>query len=85
MEEKAIEEAKRGLAALNSYLESHTYLVGENVTLADIVTASNLTSAVRGLLDAKFLAAYPHVNRYFWTLVNQPAFKAVVGEVEQVS
>lgn len=26
---------------------------------------------------------FPHVERYFWTMVNQPNFKKVLGEVKQ--
>lgn len=41
--EVAAQEAlKKSLGTLDAYLQSHTYLVGDNVTLADIVTFCNL-------------------------------------------
>ncbi|CAI5998052.1 unnamed protein product [Closterium sp. NIES-65] len=85
VEEKAIVNAKRGLAALNSHLADHTYLVGERVTLADIITVSVLTSPIRGLWSEEFMRDYPHVQRYFFTLVHQKQFKAVIGDVEQIA
>lgn len=85
MEEAAIVASKRALAALNSHLANNTYLVGHSVTIADIVTIANLYNPIKGLLSAKFLQDYPHVQRYFFTLVNQPNFKKVIGEVVQVA
>ncbi|GJP31184.1 hypothetical protein CLOM_g9844 [Closterium sp. NIES-68] len=85
VEEKAITNSKRGLASLNAHLANHTYLVGEQVTLADIITVSVLTSPIRGLWSEEFMREYPHVQRYFWTLVQQKQFKAVIGEVEQIA
>jgi glutathione S-transferase len=41
--EAAAQEAlKKALGTLDAYLQSHTYLVGDNVTLADIITFCNL-------------------------------------------
>jgi Glutathione S-transferase, C-terminal domain len=41
--EVAAQEAlKKSLGTLDAYLQSHTYLVGDNVTLADIITFCNL-------------------------------------------
>lgn len=31
-----------------------------------------------------FTSEFPHVERYFWTLVNQPNFRKVIGELKQV-
>ena len=38
----AQEALKKSLGTLDAYLQSHTYLVGDNVTLADIITFCNL-------------------------------------------
>ncbi|XP_024032749.1 elongation factor 1-gamma, partial [Morus notabilis] len=82
-EEAVISALKRGLAALNSHLASNTYLVGHSVTLADIVLTCNLYFGFARLLTKSFTSEFPHVERYFWTLVNQPNFKKVLGEVKQ--
>lgn len=82
-EEAAITALKRALGALNSYLASNTYLVGHSVTLADIIMTCNLYFGFTRLMTKSFTAEFPHVERYFWTLVNQPNFKKIMGHVKQ--
>lgn len=82
-EELAISNLKRALEALNAHLASNTYLVGHAVTLADIVMACNLYPGFTGVMTKSFSSQYPHVERYFWTIVNQPNFRKVMGEVKQ--
>ncbi|KAH6759326.1 Translation elongation factor EF1B [Perilla frutescens var. frutescens] len=82
-EEVTIASLKRGLAALNTHLASHTYLVGHGVTLADIVTVCNLALGFKVILTKSFTSEFPHVERYFWTLINQPNFKKVWGDIQQ--
>jgi len=84
MEETAITMFKRSLGALNTHLASNTYLVGHSVTLADIVMTCNLYHGFNRILTKSFTSEFPHVERYFWTMVNQPNFKKVIGEVKQV-
>lgn len=74
---------KRALEALNTHLASATYLVGHTVTLADIVMTCNLWTGFSGVMTKTFSSQFPHVERYFWTLVNQPNFRKVMGEVKQ--
>ncbi|KAG6544194.1 hypothetical protein Mapa_014394 [Marchantia paleacea] len=80
VEEVAIANSKRALGSLNTWLATRTYLVGNSITVADVVIFCNLMYAVRTFLDKEFLGAFPHVERYFWTLANQPQVKNVVGE-----
>ncbi|CAN0909697.1 Elongation factor 1-gamma 2 [Linum grandiflorum] len=82
-EEYAISALKRALDALNSYLATTTFLVGDSVTLADIILTCNLHMGFSWILTKSFTSAFPHVERYFWTMVNQPIFKKVMGEVKQ--
>ncbi|KAL0539812.1 hypothetical protein IC582_024033 [Cucumis melo] len=83
VEEAAIAALKRALGALNTHLASNTYLVGHSITLADIVMTCNLLLGFTKLMTKNFTSEFPHVERYFWTLVNQPNFKKVLGEVKQ--
>lgn len=76
---------KRSMAALNTHLANQTYLVGESVTLADIILTCNLINPFHVGLTKEFTAEYPHVERYFWTLINQPNFKKVAGEITQAA
>ncbi len=41
-EEAAIATVKKSLGVLDEYLATHTFLVGNSVTLADIIGAANL-------------------------------------------
>lgn len=34
-------------------------------------------------MTKSFTSEFPHVERYFWTMVNQPNFCKVMGKVEQ--
>jgi elongation factor 1-gamma len=78
-------KAMEGLKVLNNYLASRTYLVGQKVTIADIIVACNLLGGIQNVLTAGFLKPFPHVTRYFWTQVNQPEFKKVIGELTQAT
>lgn len=82
-EEAAIAALKRALGALNTHLASTTYLVGHSVTLADIVLTCNLAMGFGRILTKSFTSEFPHVERYFWTLVNQPNFSKIIGKLEQ--
>ena len=79
--EKAKLDLAKGLAILNTHLADKTYLVGENITLADITIASALVYPFKFVADPKYRAAFPNVMRWFDTCVNQAAFTAVIGTV----
>ncbi|CAI9115094.1 OLC1v1015928C1 [Oldenlandia corymbosa var. corymbosa] len=84
-EEAAISALKRALGALNTHLASHTFLVGDTVTLADVIMTCNLFLGFRSVFTKAFTSEFPHVERYFWTLVNQPKFQKIIGKVEQAT
>ncbi|KAI0233812.1 Elongation factor 1-gamma [Lamellibrachia satsuma] len=80
--ERAKTDIKRALGVLNDFLLTHTYLVGERISLADICLCCNLLALYQMVLDSEFRQSYGNVNRWFITLVNQPQFKAVLGDVK---
>ncbi|XP_072986419.1 elongation factor 1-gamma 2-like [Typha latifolia] len=82
-EELGISSLKRALNALNTHLAGNTYLVGHSVTLADVIMTCNLYYGFSRIMTKSFTSEFPHVERYFWTLINQPNFKKVIGEVKQ--
>ncbi|XP_068647950.1 elongation factor 1-gamma-like isoform X2 [Aristolochia californica] len=84
VEEEAVTALKRAMTALNTHLAANTYLVGHSVTLADIVMTCNFNFGFRMILTKSFTSTFPHVERYFWTMVNQPNFRKILGEVKQV-
>jgi len=78
---RAIEDVKKAMTALNDHLLNHTYLVGERVTLADVVVACTMLSLYQNVLDPEFRAPFGNVNRWFTTIINQPQVKKVIGAV----
>ncbi|KAK9885722.1 hypothetical protein WA026_012491 [Henosepilachna vigintioctopunctata] len=83
--QRAKEDLKQALSILNSHLLTRTYLVGERITLADVVVFCNLLYAYKYAMDPDYRKPFVNVNRWFVTLANQQEFKAVVGEVELCS
>jgi elongation factor 1-gamma len=69
------------LSVLNAYLLDKTYLVGNQVTLADIVVASTLLYPFKLVADKGYLKNYGNVVRWFNTCVNQAEFQQVIGQV----
>merc|ERR1712029_1174840 len=79
--ERAKEDIKGVLKALNDHLLAKTFLVGERISLADIAVCCTLLSLYKQVMDPSFRGAFGNVNRWFTTVVNQPNAKAVLGEV----
>ena len=79
---KTVDETSKGalkaIAVLESHLTENTYLVGERITLADLFSAALLTRAFATVLDKKWRSENPAVTRWYNTIIEQAAFKAVV-------
>lgn len=69
------------MAHLNTHLADKTHLVGNQVTLADIVVVSTLLYPFKLVADKAYLKPYEHVLRWFQTCVQQPEFQQVIGTV----
>merc|ERR1712061_454697 len=67
--ERAKEDIKKAMTALNEHLLHHTYLVGERVTVADVVVACTMVSLYQNVLDPGFRKPFGNVNRWFTTIV----------------
>lgn len=80
--ERARDDLLKTLKVLNTFLLHKTFLVGERITLADISTACTLLPLYQHILEPSVRGSLGNVNRWFLTLVNQPEFKAVIGEVK---
>ncbi|KAJ1647531.1 Elongation factor 1-gamma, partial [Coemansia erecta] len=78
--QQAEEQLTRFLGVLNTLLIDRTFLVGERITIADIVLACDLIMPYRDYLEEADRKKYRSLTRYFKTMVAQPAFKAVIGD-----
>lgn len=80
--QKAKGDIRKVLDILNNHLLTRTFLVGERITLADIVVSMSLHRLYTRVIDSNFRKAFQNVNRWFLTCVNQPEFVAVIGETK---
>ncbi|ORX69679.1 elongation factor 1-gamma [Linderina pennispora] len=78
----AEEQTLSYLDGLNRVLLDRTFLVGERITVADIVLACDLILPFRAYLTDADRRQFRNVTRYFKTIISQPAFKAVVPSIE---
>jgi len=78
---QAVNGLKKSLEILEKILLNKTYLVGERITLADITVSTSLYLPFKLVLDAGFRKEHPNLTRWYTTLINQPAFKKVLGDV----
>ena len=78
--QKSIENTKLVLKVLEDSLSDKTYLVGEQVSLADLFVAGILARQFDLILDEQFRRGIPQITRWFEEVANQPMFKAVNGE-----
>lgn len=83
---KTVDETAQGalktLSAFETHLTANTYLVGERITLADVFSAALISRAFGTVLDKKWRSENPATVRWFNTIINQDAFKAVCPEVK---
>jgi len=79
---KAQTDIKKALDFLNKQLETRTFLVGERLTIADIVVAMSLYYLFQKVLDVNFRKPFTNVVRWYTTIVNQSEVKDVIGEVK---
>ena len=79
--EKAKTDLGNALTILDAHLLHRTYLVGEQITMADIAIVSALVYPFKLVTDKNYLKNYNNVTRWFTTCVNQPEFMAVIGTV----
>lgn len=76
--ERAKADVQAAMSTLNARLVNNTFLVGERITLADIVVFTSLLQMYQYVLDPAFRQPYFAVNRWFNTILNQTQVKAVV-------
>ncbi|XP_063828561.1 elongation factor 1-gamma [Ostrinia nubilalis] len=77
-----VERAKNDLLAALQQLDGHlltrTFLVGERVSLADVVVFATLLHAFQHVLEPSVRASLGNVSRWFSTLAHQPAVTRVL-------
>jgi len=59
---------------LNAHLEDNHFLVGDNLTVADILAAGSLILGFQTVLDAAFRKSVPDLTEWFERVVGLPSF-----------
>jgi glutathione S-transferase len=77
----AARDVRDSLAALNRALVSRAYLVGEQVTLADVAVATSVVDLYKLVLDDRFRQKFANVARWLDTVLHQPQFTDILGAV----
>jgi len=83
--DQAKKELFAQLAVFNKVLLGKTFLAGERFSYADVSVALDLLPAYQFVLGDSARAGIKNINRWFQTVVNQPAVKDVIGEVKFIS
>tara|TARA_B110000914_G_C15499600_1_gene465091 strand:- start:38 stop:1249 length:1212 start_codon:yes stop_codon:yes gene_type:complete len=82
---KNIEKAKTQIVPLLHKLETHllnnSFLVDNNITVADIVICSALVFPMKMVFDAEYRKEYPCISRWFLTCIGQTEFHSVLGDI----
>merc|ERR1719221_1646703 len=79
---RAKEDVNRALDVLNKHLLHNTFMVGHQVTLADICIVCSLVDAMKLVLDPRIRSQYGNVLRWFDLCIRQPEFQAILGNVQ---
>merc|ERR1712039_654984 len=85
VKERAKKDAMVALALLDKHLLSFTYMVGHQITLADISLCCALVDGMELVLDPDFRQSYGNLMRWFNLCLAQPEFAAVLGKVQLCS
>lgn len=72
------EDILSSLKKLNDILLAKTYLVGEKISLADIAIFTALMPLYEHVFDPACRKQYVNLNRWFFTVLNQPEVTSVV-------
>jgi len=83
--QQAYQAAKKdtttALRVLNGHFLRNTYLVGNQITLADICICTALVEMYKQVFSPKYISQFPNVSRWFNTCINQPEFASILGKI----
>jgi glutathione S-transferase len=77
----AVADMSTCLTVLNDHLLKNNFMVGKQITLADIALVSALNELYSKFFAPSYIAKFPNVTRWFTTCCNQPEFIQVLGKV----
>ena len=78
--DKAQSETAQAIRIFENHLRTRTYLVGDSLTLADIMCASLLTFAFAKVFDEAWREGFPGFTAWYVMVTEQAMFRAVLPE-----
>jgi len=75
----ALKELKASLMLLNTHLQGKEFLVGNYLTVADVVATIALVLPFQTALDAGFRKAIPNLDKWAHKIVSLPEVVARMG------
>lgn len=75
-------DIKESMQILEKHLLTNTYIVGHQITAADISIVCALADAFTLVFDGEWRSGFPNVMRWFDLIVNQPAVKHVLKDIK---
>jgi len=80
-----IDHLKVSFDVLNKHLLTNMFLASNRINIADLAVTFALIPLLSEIIDAGFRKQYPNMIRWYETVINQPQFLEVVGEVKYCS
>ena len=80
-----LKSLKDAAKELNTTLKGKKFLVGDNLTLADVIVAWSLTTAFQLCFDAGFRKAHADLNKWFEAFTNHPEVQKAAGSIKACS
>lgn len=77
---KATEESKNWLTILNNHLNNRKFLVGDEISIADISLAAALEFSFQYLYDEKQRKQYSNITKWFQEVTSQENWRKVYGK-----
>jgi elongation factor 1-gamma len=82
---EAVKALKEALKTLNTGLEGKEYLVGNTLTVADLINFTTLVIPFQVALDAGFQKAMPNVTAWFQRIAKIPEVVKRMGNIKMAS
>jgi len=79
--ETSFSRVKQLLMSMNKHLSDRDYLVGDQMTVADVVLAGLLVPAFQCMMDKGFTSALSKLFPWFTKVSGQAFFKSGFGEI----
>ena len=79
---EALKNFKSNIRLVNNAVEKKDFLVGSQVTIADVMLALPISMGYQTFLDPGFRKSVPHLDKWLLRCIALPEFKRRIGNVK---